>query len=109
LWQRKKTREEAEKNLREVMEIQFEEMIDAGTLLDYLEECGFDLEEGVAFPKSEMVGFEKLEMQVQRRREDLFCCKNLASWRLGARKCWCLGAKDMFSRGGAEAQRRPCC
>jgi predicted RNase H-like HicB family nuclease len=59
-----KTREEAEKNLREVMEIQFEEMIDAGTLLDYLEECGFDLKEGVAFPKSEMVGFEKLEMQV---------------------------------------------
>jgi len=60
-----RTREEAQKNLMEVIEIQFEEMIRMGTLEEYLEECGYDLNEGIAIPQSEMVGFEKLDMQVQ--------------------------------------------
>ena len=59
-----RTREEAQKNLMEVIEIQFEEMSRMGTLEEYLEECGYDLIEGVAVPRSEMVGFEKLDMQV---------------------------------------------
>lgn len=60
-----KTRDEAQKNLIEVIGIQFAEMSEMGTLEDYLEECGYDLNEGVAIPQAEMVGFEKLDMQVQ--------------------------------------------
>jgi len=58
------TRAEAQKNLMEVIEIQFEEMTKMGTLEDYLEECGYELNEGVAIPQSEMIGFEKMDMQV---------------------------------------------
>ncbi len=36
-----KTAEEAKKNLSEVIAIQFEEMTDAGTIGEYLAECGF--------------------------------------------------------------------
>ncbi len=36
-----KTKDEAEKNLREVIEIQFEEMIESGTFFDYLEEYSY--------------------------------------------------------------------
>ena len=57
-------RAEAQKNLMEVIEIQFEEMTKMGTLEDYLEECGYELNEGVAIPQSEMIGFEKMDMQV---------------------------------------------
>jgi predicted RNase H-like HicB family nuclease len=35
------TAEEAKSNLREVLEIQFSEMREMGTLEDYLDECGF--------------------------------------------------------------------
>ena len=59
-----KTRDEAQKNLMEVVEIQFEEMSRMGTLEDYLKECGYDLNNGVAIPQAEMIGFEKIEMQV---------------------------------------------
>ncbi|MDA3894902.1 MAG: hypothetical protein PF482_02005 [Desulfobacteraceae bacterium] len=59
-----KNRDEAQKNLMEVIEIQFEEMTRMGTLDEYLEECGYDLSEGIAVPPPEMVGFEKLDMQV---------------------------------------------
>lgn len=59
-----RTREEAQKNLLEVIEIQFEEMSRMGTLNEYLDECGYDLTGGVAVPQSEMIGFEKLDMQV---------------------------------------------
>ncbi|MGB9498743.1 MAG: hypothetical protein ACKVE4_03140 [Dissulfuribacterales bacterium] len=48
----------------EVIEIQFEEMTRTGTLEEYLEECGYDLSEGIAVPQPEMVGYEKLDMQV---------------------------------------------
>jgi predicted RNase H-like HicB family nuclease len=60
-----KTRDEAQKNLMEVIEIQFEEMSEIGTLKDYLEECGYELSEGLAVPQAEMIGFEKFDMQVQ--------------------------------------------
>lgn len=59
-----RTREDAKKNLYEVIEIQFDEMHEMGTLGEYLEECGFDIKEGIAVPRSEMVEFEKREMQI---------------------------------------------
>lgn len=42
-----KTKDEAQKNLREVIEIQFEEMSQMGNLEDYLEECGYVLNEDI--------------------------------------------------------------
>jgi predicted RNase H-like HicB family nuclease len=59
-----RTKEEAQKNLMEVIEIQFEEMTRMGTLDEYLEECGYSMHDGFPLPQPEMVGFEKLEMQV---------------------------------------------
>ena len=50
--------EEARINLLEVVEIQFEEMSELGTLEDYLQECGYKLEDDIAIPMSEMIGFE---------------------------------------------------
>ena len=49
----------------EVIEIQFEEMSRMGTLEEYLDECGYEIKDNVAMPQTEMVGFEKLDMQVQ--------------------------------------------
>ena len=52
------TPEEAKKNLLEVIEIQFEEMKDMGTLKDYLEECGYgDVEDPI-----ELISIEKREI-----------------------------------------------
>ncbi len=59
-----RTRQEAQDNLMEVIEIQFKEMSRMGTLEEYLDECGYELRENVAIPQTEMVGFEKLDMQV---------------------------------------------
>ncbi|MBC8492145.1 MAG: hypothetical protein H8D43_00055 [Chloroflexi bacterium] len=56
--------EEAKRNLLEVVEIQFEEMKEMGTLDEYLEECGYKLENGNAIPMSEMVSFEKQAYQI---------------------------------------------
>jgi len=47
-----------------VIDIQFEEMMETGTLREYLQECGYRLENDVAVPMSEMVGFEKQSIQV---------------------------------------------
>ena len=54
-----KTIEEAKQNLMEVIQIQFKEMREMGTLDDYLQECGFEpLKDNVtSYP--EMMGFEK--------------------------------------------------
>jgi predicted RNase H-like HicB family nuclease len=60
-----RTRKEAQENLMEVIEIQFEEMTRMGTLEEYLDECGYEIKDNVAMPQTEMVGFEKLDMQVQ--------------------------------------------
>jgi len=54
---------EAQKNLMEVMEIQFEEMSRMGTLTEYLDECGYQLREDTAVPLTEMIGFQKFSTQ----------------------------------------------
>ena len=59
-----RTKEEAKSNLMEVIDIQFEEMAEIGTLNEYLEECGYKISDNKAISLSEMVEFEKLEMQV---------------------------------------------
>jgi len=58
------TRDEAKKNLLEVIQIQFEEMDKIGTLNEYLAECGYDNHNGTIAPKVEMIGFEKYSVQV---------------------------------------------
>ena len=60
-----RTKEEARSNLMEVIDIQFEEMAEMGTLNEYLEECGYKISNDMVISQSEMIGFEKLEMQVQ--------------------------------------------
>ena len=59
-----KTRDEAKENLLEVIQIQFEEMTELGTLNEYLDECGYEKTNNVAIPLSEMIGFEKYSFQV---------------------------------------------
>ncbi|NVM21497.1 MAG: hypothetical protein HWN68_06930 [Desulfobacterales bacterium] len=59
-----KTREEAKKNLIEVINIQFHEMQEMGTLHEYLSECGFELKNDTLFPKNEMIGFERYSLEV---------------------------------------------
>ena len=55
-----KTPEEAKRNLLEVVEIQFEEMTEMGTLDEYLQECGYTIEPWImAVPTTEMVEFSK--------------------------------------------------
>ena len=58
------TIEEAKANLNEVIQIQFEEMLEMGTLEEFLEECGYKVENDMAIPSSEMVGYEKRALQV---------------------------------------------
>ncbi|MFH1933990.1 MAG: hypothetical protein ABIN18_20765 [Pseudomonadota bacterium] len=55
-----KTSDEAKKNLFEVIQIQFEEMDELGTLEEYLAECGFEKRNDSFVPVSEMIGFERL-------------------------------------------------
>ncbi|WP_045214054.1 type II toxin-antitoxin system HicB family antitoxin [Desulfonatronovibrio magnus] len=59
------TKDEARANLMEVIDIQFEEMAELGTLYGYLEECGYIITDDNAISQFEMIGFEKLDMQVQ--------------------------------------------
>ena len=58
------TIEEAKDNLNEVIQLQFEEMLEMGTLEEFLEECGYKVENDMAIPSSEMVGYEKRALQV---------------------------------------------
>ena len=51
--------DEARENILELIDIQFEEMKDMGTLNEYLEECGF-LEE----MKPEFIGIERREIRI---------------------------------------------
>ena len=48
----------------EVINIQFHEMEEIGTLHEYLSECGFELKNDNIFPKNEMIGFEKCSLEV---------------------------------------------
>ena len=59
-----KTRETAKKNLIEVIQIQFEEMEENSTLDEYLSECGYVKQNNTIIPNVEMIGFEKLSVQV---------------------------------------------
>jgi len=58
------TREEARKNLEEVIKIQFEEMTEMGTLEEYLKECGFEIKDDFIIPKNEIIGFEKASVHI---------------------------------------------
>jgi predicted RNase H-like HicB family nuclease len=53
------TADEARKNILELVEIQFEEMKEMGTLENYLEECGFKDKEMPVF-----IGIERREMRI---------------------------------------------
>jgi predicted RNase H-like HicB family nuclease len=61
-----KTSEEARKNLIEVINIQFQEMEEMGTLEEYLAECGFEIRDDTIIPKSEVIGFERSSLQITR-------------------------------------------
>jgi predicted RNase H-like HicB family nuclease len=58
------TREEAKNNLFEIIQIQFEEMQELGTLDEYFEECGYERRGGDLVPQNEIVGFEKHSLLV---------------------------------------------
>jgi len=58
------TRSAARNNLLEVIQIQFQEMRDLGTLDDYLAECGFAQGTDAFIAQTEMVGLEKHSVQV---------------------------------------------
>ena len=60
-----KSPEEAKQNLLEVVEIQFEEMNEMGTLEEYLQECGYKIENGNAISMTEMVGFQKQALEIR--------------------------------------------
>jgi len=59
-----KTFDEAKRNLLEVIEIQFQEMAEIGTLEEYLSECGFIIEGDEILPQREIMGFEKSVVMV---------------------------------------------
>jgi len=59
-----KTPEEARKNLEEVINIQFQEMEEMGTLEEYLAECGFQIEKDTIIPKNEIIGFERSSLHI---------------------------------------------
>lgn len=58
------TPNEARENLLELIQIQFAEMAEMGTLDEYLAECGYVRNANPLGPKVEMVGFEKRSIQV---------------------------------------------
>ena len=59
-----KTFDEAKRNLLEVIEIQFQEMAEIGTLEEYLSECGFIIDGDEILPQREIMGFEKSVVMV---------------------------------------------
>ena len=59
-----RTPEESRKNLLKVISIQFEEMKNTGTLAEYLQECGFDMNGEEITPQIEIIGFEKSVISV---------------------------------------------
>ena len=59
-----RTFEESKKNLLEVINIQFQEMSDLGTLENYLAENDFIIKDDQIIPKREIMGFEKSVVSV---------------------------------------------
>lgn len=58
------TIDEAKANLKEVINIQFAEMKEMGTFVDYLSECGFVIKGDSVEPENEIIGFERQVLQV---------------------------------------------
>ncbi len=58
------TAEEAKSNLVEVINIQFQEMRELGTLTDYLDECGFEVKDSIISPLTQIIGFERNTVQI---------------------------------------------
>jgi predicted RNase H-like HicB family nuclease len=58
------TLEEAKKNLLEVIQIQFEEMKELGTLDEFLQEAGYMLQEEIVESGKEILGFDKSLVKV---------------------------------------------
>jgi len=58
------SKDEARQNLNEVIAIQFEQMVESGTLEDYLIECGYARENDMFVPKIEMVALERSMLEV---------------------------------------------
>jgi predicted RNase H-like HicB family nuclease len=59
-----RTKEEARENLLEVMQIQFKEMRELGTLEEYLEECGFIIQGDSIEPQDQIFRFENQLLKV---------------------------------------------
>ena len=59
-----KTEHEAKARLLEVIEIQFEEMAEMGTLDDYLSECGYERRGNALVSRTERIGIERYPLQV---------------------------------------------
>lgn len=59
-----RTAEDAKLNLLEVITIQFREMKTAGTLDEYLTECGFIKKENQVISTQEVIGVEKAKVVV---------------------------------------------
>jgi len=59
-----RTTAEAKQNLLEVIDIQFEEMAEIGTLEDYLTECGYIRREQRFIPQVSMLGVERYAVEV---------------------------------------------
>ena len=55
----------AKKNLFEVIEIQFEEMKQIGTLNEFLSEAGYQPEKGAILSEKEVISFEKSFVELE--------------------------------------------
>ena len=56
---------EARRNLLEVIQIQFEEMKELGTLNEFLSEAGYLIKEDIAESEKEIIGFDKSFVELE--------------------------------------------
>ena len=59
-----KTRNEARNNLLDVIDIQFEEMTETGTLDDYLIECGYEKGTDMFIPLQKRIASEEYSLRI---------------------------------------------
>ncbi len=59
-----KTEDEAKNNLYDLVQIQFQELEEMGTLKDYLAECGFEEKEDILSPTNKIISFEESTLQI---------------------------------------------
>ena len=62
-----KTREEAKNNLLEVIQIQFEEMSQIGTLDEYLTECGYEKQNNKIIPKTHFIYHSRIKKSISNK------------------------------------------